>query len=203
MICDTARRMGCAGVGEDSQLFPRCGVGLPCGRRIQDGSVACPNRSPMIRCNECRHLGVGALYVQLGYCPVQFLVAPNCCDAMSVGTEKWESIVQVVARKLMWRRTGEGLEARRARVPRGLAQHRCRRSWIAGRAVRSNDRVAEGRCVGRRSDWHQTSGLLEVRVGVRGGSLTLRVSICALHRAVGQRATGGAGPGAIGSSRCE
>lgn len=59
---------------------------------------------------------------------------------MSVGTEKWKSIVLVVTRKLIWRRTGVGLEAtyhgrRRSRVPRGLAQHRGRRAVLLENGV--------------------------------------------------------------------
>lgn len=126
---------------------------------------------------------------------------------MSVGTKKWDSIVKVVTRKLMWRRTSEGLEAtchggRRSRVTRGLAKRGRRGAEIAIEGVRLDERVAQGRHVRRRSHRCHASRVLEVRVEVRG-SLSLRLAVYALLGAVGERTAGSAGPGTVCSSCCK
>lgn len=145
--------------------------------------------------------------MQLGDCPRQPLVAPNSCRSMSVGTEEGKSIVQIVTRKLMWRRTGEGLEAtyhgcRRGRISSGLAQHRSRGLRVPRSAVCSNDRVTEGRHIWRRADRDQAGRRLEVRVQIRT-SLTLLTSTGTMQRAVQERAAICARSGTVGGSRSE
>lgn len=93
-------------------------------------------------------MGVVQVYMKIRH-GVHPLVTPNCCRRMSVGTGEWKSIVHVT-RKLIWRRTGEGLKPtyhgrRRSRSSGGLAHHRRRGSWLpAGGAVGSDNGVAKG-----------------------------------------------------------
>lgn len=146
--------------------------------------------------------------MQLGDCLRHPLVAPNSCCSMSVGTEKRKSIVQVVTRKLMWRRTGEGLEAtyhgrRRSRISRGLAQHRSRRLRVSRMTLSPKDSIAERRYIWRRTNWNQTCRVLEVRVCISRGNLALLGSVCTLQRAKDKRTASSARQGAVRGARGE
>lgn len=131
----------------------------------------------------------------------QPLVAPNCCRRMSVGTGEWKSIVHVT-RKLIWRRTGEGLKPtyhgrRRSRSSGGLAHHRRRGSWLpAGGAVGSDNRVPKGGDIRRCTHGREHGRVLKVGVGVRRCPLSLR-STPARQRAKSQRTPAVAGSAAV------
>lgn len=142
------------------------------------------------------------LCIRHGFQP---LVAPNSCRRMSVGTREWKSIVHVT-RKLIWRRTGEGLKPtyhgrRRSRSSGGLAHHRRRGSWLpVGGAVGPDNGVAQGRDVGGCPHGREHGRMLKVRVWVRRSPWPLS-STPARLRAEGKRTSAVAGPVAIQPTR--